>query len=347
MWSVVVRCDASSAIGFGHLVRSLALARELADRDARVSFAITEAPEAIALVKREGFHVARTGRQAAAVWDALAAVPRKQMDALVLDVRDDAPRARVDGLRARQVLVATIDDPTERRLSADLVFYPPIPQVEAFDWRGFAGTRLVGGEWVVLRRAFGEPPVRAVRARPTVLITMGGSDPAGMTLTAVDAVTRMSEAFHLIVVLGPGYRDRDRLDARLARVGRPVMIEEAPSNMRGVMLNADVAIASFGVTAYELAATATPAAHFCLTADHARSASGLETAGAAVVLGVHTGGEAPRAAETLASLLADPEGRSSMGRAGRALIDGRGAARVADRIVAELEARNSRADKKA
>ena len=189
MRSVVVRCDASSAIGFGHLVRSVALARELADRDEDVTFAMTGEPEAVALVKREGFTVIRSGNRPADVWEGLETIPRKGMNALVLDVRDDSPRSRVDAWRARGVLVATIDDPTERRLSADLAFYPPIPQVEDFDWRGFSGTRLVGGEWVVLRRAFGVAPVRAVRPRPAVLVTMGGSDPTGMTLTAVDAVT--------------------------------------------------------------------------------------------------------------------------------------------------------------
>ena len=339
MRHVVVRCDASAAIGYGHLVRSLALARELADRDAHVSFAMMHDAEAVTLVKREGFEVARAGDRPPAVWDGLATVPRKHMDALVLDVRDDAPRARVDALRARGVLVAAIDDPTERRLSADLVFYPPIPQVEEFDWRGFAGTRLVGGEWVVLRRAFGEPPVRAVRGRTTVLVTMGGSDPAGMTLAAVDAVTTMTERFDLTVVQGPGHRDRERVEGRLGGLRRSVVILERPSDMRAVMLDADVAIASFGVTAYELAATATPAMYYCLTPDHARSATRLETIGAALVPGVHSGAEAPRAAEGLASLLADPERRAAMGRAGRALIDGRGAARVADRIIEEIEAR--------
>jgi spore coat polysaccharide biosynthesis predicted glycosyltransferase SpsG len=339
MASVVLRCDASAAIGFGHLVRSLALARELADRDEEVTFAMTGEAEAVALVKREGFTVIRSGHRPADVWDGLGTIPRRGMNALVLDVRDDSPRSRVDALRARGILVATVDDPTERRLSADLAFYPPIPQVEEFDWRGFSGTRLVGGEWVVLRRAFAEPPVRAGRQRPTVLVTMGGSDPAGMTLTAVDAVARMTERFDLTVVLGPGYRDRERLAGRLGRIGRTVVIVEQPADMRAVMLGADLAIASFGVTAYELAATATPALHVCLTADHARSATLLERHGAASVVGVHTGGEAPQMAEMTAALLADPDRRAAMGRAGRALIDGRGAARVAERIVVALEGR--------
>lgn len=327
MWSVALRCDGSPAIGFGHLFRSLALAREFVERGADVTFVTTRGPEAVALVEREGY----------AVRDGLAAVPTA--DALVLDVRDETPRGAIDALRARGVLIATIDDPTDRRLSADLAFYPPIPQVEEFGWRGFTGARLVGGEWVVLRRAFAEAPVRTARARATVLVTMGGSDPAGMTQTAMEALGAMSDEFDVDVVLGPGYQDRERLEACIPRLARRVRVLEQPSDIRAVMLGADLAVASFGVTAYELAATATPAVHLCLTPDHARSATRLQEAGAAVVVGVHTGSEGPAIAQTVGALLAAPARRETMGRAGRRLIDGRGAARVVERIIKELEAR--------
>ena len=326
-WSIVLRCDASPEIGFGHLTRSLALARELVDRGGKVTFAIVRGPQAVALVEREGY----------AVRNRIDAGP--QPHALVLEVRDETPRSDIDVLRARGVLIATIDDPTSRRLSADLAFYPPIPQIEAFGWEGFAGTRLVGGEWVVLRRTFAEPPVRDMRPRPTVLVTMGGSDPAGMTVTAIEALATMSEAFDVTVVLGPGFRDRKRLTDRLRTLSHSVVVYEQPSDMRAVMLGADLAVASFGVTAYELAATATPAVYLCLTDDHARSAASLAQAGAAVVLGVYTGSEGPGIAAAVRTLVMDNDRRDVMGRAGRLLIDGRGAARVADRIIKELETR--------
>lgn len=327
--NVVLRCDASPAIGFGHLYRSLALAHEFADRDAHVAFAMAEGPDGAALVRQEGFEVSLGGDFP----------PAGRMDVLVLDVRDATPAGTIDTLRARGVLVASIDDPTDRRLSADLVFYPPIPQIEEFGWRGFSGTRLAGGEWVVLRRAFAEPPVRADRARPTVLVTMGGSDPAGMTPTVMRALAGMTPTFDVAIVIGPGYRDRERLYMLLKQFDRPVMIYERPGDMRAVMLGADLAVASFGVTAYELAATATPAVLVCYTDDHARSASALVDPGAAISLGVYAGDEGDRIAGIVAALLADRGRRDAMGRAGRALVDGKGAARVAERILQELHER--------
>lgn len=328
-------------MGFGHLVRSLALARELADREVDVTFAMAEGREVAALVEREGYPVALGDSlepAARGLWIEQV-VTKTGAHALVLDLVDDTPAGAIDAIRARGVLVATIDDPTDRRLSADLAFYPPIPQVEEFGWRGFSGARLVGGEWVVLRRAFAEPPVRSARDRPAVLVTMGGSDPGGMTLTVVRGLSGMTATFDVTIVIGPGYGDRGRLEGLLDRVGRPAMLLDQPADMRAVMLGADLAVASFGVTAYELAATATPAVYLCYTEDHARSASGLEGHCAAVSLGVHTGQEEARVAETVAALLADRDRRDAMGRAGRALIDGKGAARVADRIIQEMKKR--------
>ena len=325
--SVALRCDGSQAFGFGHVFRSLALAREFVDRGAGVTFVIVEDRDAIRIVEREGYPVTSA---------ALTDLPAP--DALVLDVRSATPlRSEVDALRARGVLIAAIDDPTDRRLSADLVFYPPIPHVEDFGWDGFSGLRLVGGEWVVLRREFGEPPIRPPHAKRTVLVTMGGSDPAGMTLTALEGLARSSEPFRIAVVVGPGYRDRPRLQEEIRTLGRPVVVYEQPSDVRAVMLGADLAVASYGVTAHELAATATPAVLMCLTDDHERASTALRDAKAAVVLGVYRGDEGPAVAREVSALLADADRLEAMGRAGRQLIDGKGAARVADRIIQELD----------
>jgi spore coat polysaccharide biosynthesis protein SpsF len=190
---------------------------------------------------------------------------------------------------------------------------------------------------VVLRREFAEPPQRSPGKTPTVLVTMGGSDPAGMTLTALEGLARSTEPFRITVVLGPGYRDRQRMQENVRTLGRPVVVYEQPSDMRTVMLGADLAVASYGVTAHELAATATPAVLMCLTADHEEAATAFRESGAAIVLGVYSGDEGPAVAQQVSALVSDPDRREAMGRAGRHLIDGKGAARVADRIIQEID----------
>lgn len=55
----------------------------------------------------------------------------------------------------------------------------------------------------------------------------------------------------------------------LACTHRCYDVREDAHDMPALMAQADLAIASFGVTAYELAARGVPAIYLCLTDDHA------------------------------------------------------------------------------
>ena len=104
--------------------------------------------------------------------------------------------------------------------------------------------------------------------------------------------------------------------------------------MAPLMRASRVAIASIGVSAYELAACGVPAVHLCLTADHARSSLAFQDARIALSLGVFATLQPPRLAEAVVGLLGDPLRRADMAARARALVDGLGAARVARLIMA-------------
>lgn len=102
---------------------------------------------------------------------------------------------------------------------------------------------------------------------------MRGSNPAGMTLKAVEALDLLDEDFETIIVLGPGFSHHKVLRNLLARTRRHFDVSKNVIDMPALMAEADLAVASFGVTAYELAAIGAPAVYLCLTQDHAVSAS--------------------------------------------------------------------------
>lgn len=81
-------------------------------------------------------------------------------DALVLDVRSDLTRQSVEKWRNNGILIVIIDDPSERCLSADLAFYPPVPQVKRISWDGFTGQLYVSWEWVIMTREFAHVQTR-------------------------------------------------------------------------------------------------------------------------------------------------------------------------------------------
>lgn len=180
---------------------------------------------------------------------------------------------------------------------------------------------------------------------------MGGSDPAGLTLQALSAVDRLEDDFTATVVLGRGFVHEDALANWLASSSREYDIRGDVTDMADLMTQADMAIASFGVTAYELAPMAVPAVYLCLTEDHAESASALAAAGAAVTLGVHHRVDEATLSEHVAALLRDADRRADMATRASQLVDGRGAARVAalivDRIANRCDKRQTAASARA
>ena len=334
---VLFRCDGSPEIGLGHVMRCLALANELREvHGCQIAFAMQRGPLGFGLVKQNGYRIFGPPDPAkffdASQW-LLETIRNVGAQVLVLDVRDNLPREGVEALRKQGILIATLDDSSERRLAADLAFYPPVPQVENLEWTDFSGKLYVGWEWVVLGRDIAHCPTRVAHSRPVVLVTMGGSDPAGLTLRAVAALELLEEDFETKVMLGPGFSHHEALKKLVAGARRKFEVHENLADLIAVMAQADLAVASFGVTAYELAAMGVPAIHLCLTDDHAISASMFEDHGLALNMGAYSGVLPKQVAEAVRDLLADPAGRERMARAGQALVDGRGAERVAAVIV--------------
>ena len=216
--NVVVRCDGSPEIGLGHVVRCLALARELRDRHGRsVSFAMRPEPLGIGMARDAGFRVFESPPGAAISSGSWleAAIHSAVARILVLDSREALALDDLRAIRQRTgVRVAVIDDASDVRLAADDAFYPPVPQVQALTWPDFAGRVHAGWEWVLLRPGFAAEPRRSPHERPVVLVTMGGTDPAGLTLKAVRALARVTASFETVVLLGPGFSR----DAELGRL---------------------------------------------------------------------------------------------------------------------------------
>jgi UDP-2,4-diacetamido-2,4,6-trideoxy-beta-L-altropyranose hydrolase len=299
---VLIRCDAAPEIGFGHIVRCLALADELRDSYGYpVEFAMVQGTQGFKQAEAQGYSVytpadRENGLDEGQWLQNLIAI--LQIRILILDVRTNLEKAAVQFIRESGVLIVTIDDPSERRLAADLAFYPPVPQVERMHWNGFTGQYYVGWDWVLLRPQFSEAIKRSrakaveletaplsSNSRQTILVTMGGSDPAGLTLMALEALEQIDSNLRILVVIGGGFMHETRFSESLRTTKHHYEICRNVTDMASLMMEADLAIASFGTTAYELTALRVPAVYLCLTADHAEAVKALVTEGVAQSMG--------------------------------------------------------------
>ena len=323
-------------MGLGHVVRCLALADELHENHGvAVSFAMRASPLASEMVKRRSYPILQPPD--GAVFDQEAwlrdCILKSGAQILVVDVRDDLSKAALESLAKQGTVIAVLDDLSDRRWAADLAFYPPVPQVERVDWSGFRGRLCVGWEWIVLRSQFAEAISPRDNPKCSLLVAMGGSDPAGLTLKAVRAVDRLDEDFESVVIVGAGFCHRQSLRDLLGQTRRRFTVREDVSEMSAAMAQADLAVCSFGMTSYELAAMGVPAVCVCLTEDHAESASALVAAGMAISTGVDDQETETRLAAAVEGLLVAKNARARMSDRARELVDGRGASRIAELLV--------------
>jgi spore coat polysaccharide biosynthesis protein SpsF len=321
----LIRCDGGGKFGYGHVKRMVALARALRDREGiGAVFAVNGSDDALEPVRRAGF--------AAMLMDAETLqnmIETHAPDVLLLDGREGPSRTELANLAPYVQLTAVVDDASDRRLAADLAYYPPVPQAEALDWSGSRCEPRIGWEWALLGSSQTAIPPRPHSGRPVVLVTMGGSDPFGLTLRAARALAKLDPAFRARFVIGPGMADRDRVARQVASMHANFETIEGADDLAPEFAGTDLALAAFGVTAYELAAFGVPALYLCLTEDHALSASAFEQAGIGLSLGVAEAASDDVIGRSVLALLNDTSRCREMRAAGLMTIDGGGPARVA------------------
>ncbi len=338
--TVVMRCDGGHDIGFGHVTRSLAVARVL--RDAHgfgVVFAMAADTAANARVSTEGFEVETwPGHRDEEVW--LEEVLAKHTPvAVVYDIRTGLSSSAVRRLKPPQQLTVMLDDGSPRRLEADIVAYPPVQQVYDLDWIGFRGTKLIGWEWVILPNAMRERSTAKQFESRRLLISMGGSDPLNLTWDVACRLKASEAEIDPIFVIGPGFAKPDLLYKRLLSLFPDARIAVKPSSLADLFEQSDLAITMYGVTAQELAAAGVPAFYLCLDEDHCFSARSLAERGVGISLGLADEVDWSSVMAKIERLLIDGDELALMAKRGPRLIDCQGAERLAALISEKIGAR--------
>jgi UDP-2,4-diacetamido-2,4,6-trideoxy-beta-L-altropyranose hydrolase len=307
---VVFRPDVGAGAGLGHLRRCLSLAIALRRHGFDSIFEIDEGRD----VASDGFTTGVAEDARAFVIDSYRATGRDLVEL---------------GRNGAKVIV--IDDLADNALPVDLVINPGV-DAESLEYVGARNTGL-GIEYALLRPEFAGDPKRIHAAKGRrLLITMGGGDSHELTPRLLAAVAQ--RGFEAIdVIVGPFFTNAQSMHDTVHRYPA-VRLHRNPSDIRALMLQADLALTGGGQTIYELAATATPAAAIEVAANQSRNLEGFSKRDALAVVGrAEEADVVEKAADAVATLAGDRGTRVAFGTNGRRLVDGRGAERAARRIV--------------
>ncbi len=335
----VIRCDGGGPFGYGHVKRMITLARALRDREMiGVCFALHGSEDAAQPIRRAGFNVHMINAAPAALQHMLSA---QQADLLICDLRQGLDAAELEACAKQVSLCAVYDDAGPRRFAADLAYYPDLPQAHALDWSGSKTMPRIGWQYALLGTYGHMSPRKATSGLPRLLVTMGGSDPFRLTLKCAAALASLRGAFRARFVIGQGMAERARIASAVVALSPNFETIEGADDLSTEYACADLALAAFGVSAYELASFGVPALYLAISDDHALSASAFEQAGMGHCLGLADMVSDQTIRDQVAQLLTDGARRRDMRLNGLATLDGQGAARIAADLAAQLHQRKT------
>ncbi|MBN2582397.1 MAG: UDP-2,4-diacetamido-2,4,6-trideoxy-beta-L-altropyranose hydrolase [Planctomycetes bacterium] len=342
---LVIRADASSSMGVGHLVRSLALAQAWTDAGRQAVMATAGDPRRWdALVAGQGIEMLGTEREPGSAEDAKETIDLARSRGAAWVAVDgyhfghDYQRAVRDaGLR----LLAIDDYGHADRYEADIVLNQNVYADESYYTDREPTTRLLlGTRYALLRRPFAayrdwRREIPAVARR--VLVTLGGGAADRVMTTVIEALAQADiEGLEAKVVVGASAERLAKLGPAAERSGGKVRLVQAADEMPQLMAEADVAVSAGGSTSWELAYMGLPTVAVVLSDNQRPVVRRLARDGVVEDLGSPSGLTGRSIAATLVSLMRSLERRREMSCRGRRLVDGLGAARVVDHMAGPL-----------
>jgi UDP-2,4-diacetamido-2,4,6-trideoxy-beta-L-altropyranose hydrolase len=335
---MVIRADASQAIGTGHVVRTLTLGRELVARGWRLTLAARRLPDGL----RET--VAGAG---IAVFDLPDDMPTdaepdylaRHHPAPDIVLTDHygiaAPWHRA--ARGWAARVATIDDLADSQHDVDLLLNQNLG-ASAGRYAALvpAGCRLLlGPGFALVDPSFAL--ARALRGRTPrdgsirrLFVFMSGTDPGNTTHLAASAAAALGRPVD--VVVGAAYPHLAAL--RTWASDHPhVAIHVNTPRVAELMAAADLGIGAPSSASWERCTVGLPAVLLILADNQLDIGAQLDYSGAAISLGWHHQVQPDELSRMLVSLDADAARLVRMGRAAAAIADGEGVGRVADALA--------------
>lgn len=322
---IVIRTVGTAGIGLGHVRRTLTLAGALQKMGTSVTFLLEGRGAAARAVQGAGFEIVDVTDD---LHRGIAHAQSSRPALIVIDTRrhtDDLPLL-LETIPRNAVVDDLGQPPVEPNLLTNSAIY-----ASELPYRRHAGTAyLLGPAYTLLREEFAvEPPQRYPERMERIVITLGGSDPFRLTPHLVTWARVACPDVEIVAIVGPFF---DGVEA--IRAAGPDRLLVDPPAFRDILVAADLVVSGGGQTTYELAAAGRPCVAIRVADDQGRNLEALARAGVLLFIGT---AHDPRLETTLRAALhrlaGDAAARAQMGRAGRALVDGQGARRVAQAVM--------------
>ena len=355
---IAIRTDASHAIGSGHLMRCLALARELREVGWKVVF-ISSGREKkwIDLIKGNKFecevidssldlghslHVDSEEPEGYWQQDAVETkqvLKNRRIGWLIVD-HYGLGSYWESALRACTKNIMVIDDLADRKHDCDILVDCIYGRTHD-DYFGLVPSKcqmLLGTKYALIRPEFCELRNEALKRRSDhksiqrVLVSLGGVDKGNLTEKVVDILQLIDwhTSIELDIVVGHGYQQISRIKKQIESIPFKAKLNIGVSDMATRIFNAEIGVGTFGVSTWERFCLGLPSVNIVSEANQLEAVAKLDQLECAGIVHMHSLEEQIRS--TINEIVSDTKIYRQLTKSCSRLIDGRGLLRVVSKM---------------
>lgn len=355
--NIVFRVDASIAIGTGHVMRCRTLAAALKKHGANIQFITRAHPGHLEdMLAHDGFTVTLLPQPPCienkgddyATWlgvsqqddaeQTIAVLKNQQCDWLIVD-HYGLDRVWETQLQSHTRKLMVIDDLANRSHECDMLLdqnYAVGGQERYLAWMPAHCQLLLGPRYALLRPEYAQ--YRKTMASRTgdvkrLFVFMGGADNSNITGKVLAALnTSQLEHLEVNIVIGPSFIHKAEVTAQ-ARARLNTHIHGPRPHLADLMAEADLAVGAGGGTTWERLCMGLPSLVLSIAENQVPACEALASSGLIRYLGDAHKLDAAAIESSLLEALAAPDQLHALGTGNQALVDGRGADRVAEALV--------------
>ena len=309
--NTVFRVDASISAGSGHVMRCLTLADELRSKGIKSEFICKEHPgHLIDYINQRGYgthllpvkldlpgvsmsnNACLGGSVQSDAQETCSIIEGRIIDWLIVDhYAIDKEWESIVKPKVLQILI--IDDLSDREHLCDLLLDKTFMR-SAEDYKALTSADcsfLMGTGYALLRPQFKALRTQSLIRRKSkctnnILLFLGGSDAANISLDILEALNHSEFSKHakVTLVLGSQSTLKDCIQETVSRLSFAVEVLIDVDNMAQLMCNADLAIGAAGSSTWERACLALPTVQLCIAENQKKISDVLKKHKAAVTI---------------------------------------------------------------
>ena len=339
---LLIRADASTEIGMGHVMRCLALAQCWQEQGGTVIFIMSNSTPALEVrLKSEKIEIVHLLAESGSVKDAQETAifaEKLNVDWVVIDgyqFQEDYQKT----FQNYHLKTLFIDDyGNSKYYCSDIVLNQNINADESlYQNREIYTKLLLGSSYTLLRKEFRKLTIQTKTISligTKILVTLGGGDPDNVTLKVIQALSDIKvNDLEVLVVIGASNPYYDQLNLFVKSLNFSIKLVQNVTDMPQLMAWADIAIAAGGSTNWELAFMGLPSVIIVIADNQQKIAEKLHDQEIIINLGWHQQVIPEQIRLTVQALIGDRARREIMSQKGQQLIDGKGAMRVVSEMV--------------